>query len=239
MSPVIVLDLNRQPYLAGGMSLDLAKQFPNLRFIVQDRPHVVPLAEKLWEHEMPQAVNAKRVEFMAHDFFKEQPIRGAEVYLMRYIMYVVSLLACVVEYPDSGGVPFLMIIRHNWDNERCLQILAGLTPALINSNSRILISDQVIVTTAPTVSGSATHSAHGLHPVEGFAAGISEAPYPLLRNYGYASRFKHMRDLSMMTLMNGHERTLEEWVWLAETAGLRLEKVWECRGVVWIIELRR
>lgn len=68
------------------MSLDLAKQFPELNFVVQDRPHVVALAEKLWGRDMPQAVETHRVQFMAHDFFEEQTIRGAEVYLMRYIL---------------------------------------------------------------------------------------------------------------------------------------------------------
>lgn len=90
------------------------------------------------------------------------------------------------------------------------------------------------MTTAPTVAGDS-----GIGAPENSRGIILDAPSPLLRNYGYASRFKHMRDLSMMTLMNGQERTLEEWTWLVDKAGLRVEKVWECRGVVWIMELRK
>lgn len=47
-----------------------------------------------------------------------------------------------------------------------------------------------------------------------------------------------MRDLSMMGTSNGKERTADELSVLAEKAGLRVEKVWVCRGLVWITELR-
>lgn len=105
MHPAHCFHLTNLTTPEGGMSLDLAKQFPNLHFVIQDRPHVVALAEELWKREMPQAVEAHRVEFMAHDFFKEQPIHGAEVYLMRYIMYVVvfCVLSSTME-PDVAMI---------------------------------------------------------------------------------------------------------------------------------------
>lgn len=37
---------------------------------------------------------------------------------------------------------------------------------------------------------------------------------------------------------NGKERTADEVAVLAVRSGLRVEKVWVCRGLVWITELR-
>ena len=87
-------------------------------------------------------------------------------------------------------------------------------------NSRLLIVDQVMNTTC----GS---------PV------IQRAPPPLPANYGYAWRMAHLRDLNMMTLSNGRERTPEDMVAFAAESGLKVEKIWPCRGYVWITELRK
>lgn len=72
--------------LAGGMSLELAKRFPNLNFVLQDRASVVEKAKVVWAREVPEVVTSGRIKFMAHDFSTEQPIKGAEVYLMRHIL---------------------------------------------------------------------------------------------------------------------------------------------------------
>lgn len=73
------------------MSLDLAKRYPNLKFIVQDRPKVVKQATTAWERELPDALSSGRVQLMAHDFFTEQPVKNAQVYNLRYIMLVLPL----------------------------------------------------------------------------------------------------------------------------------------------------
>ena len=72
--------------LAGGMSLELAKRFPSLNFVLQDRASVVEKAKVVWAREVPGVVASGRIKFMAHDFFTEQPIKRAEVYLMRHIL---------------------------------------------------------------------------------------------------------------------------------------------------------
>ena len=61
---------------------------------------------------------SNRVEFMPHDFFTEQPDKGADVYSFRWIF-------------------------HNWSDEYCIRILRSLTPALKNG-AMILINDNVL-----------------------------------------------------------------------------------------------
>lgn len=53
----------------------LAEKFPDLNIVVQDQPQTIADAQ-----EKP-GVNVK---FMAHDFFQEQPVIGADVYMTRW-----------------------------------------------------------------------------------------------------------------------------------------------------------
>ena len=85
--------------------------------------------------------------------------------------------------------------------------------------SRVLICDQVMNTTFG-------------------CDDISPAPSPLPANYGYYTRYCHQRDLAMMGIINGIERTPLQFKDIVEKAGLRLEKIWECRSVVGIIEVK-
>lgn len=69
-------------------------------------------------------------------------------------------------------------------------------------------------------------------------AELESAPQPLPANYGYYTRYSHQRDLAMMGIINGIERTPREWKALVEEAGLRVERIWECRSQVSIVEVR-
>lgn len=84
----------------GVVSIELARRFPTLRFIVQDREEVIAESSSL----VPKDV-ADRVTFMVHDFFTEQPVRGADVYFFRWIL-------------------------HNWSDKYCIEICRALIPAL-------------------------------------------------------------------------------------------------------------
>ena len=86
-------------------------------------------AKELWAKELPGHVAANRVSFVPHDFFTEQPVKGAAVYNLRYIMSV---------SPTPRAAPSSPASRHDWDDERALTILRGLRPAL-GADSRILI----------------------------------------------------------------------------------------------------
>jgi hypothetical protein len=66
----------------GSASIPIVQQHQNLRVIVQDQVAVVEVGAK----NVPGEVR-DRVRFMAHDFFTEQPVKGAEVYLLRWILH--------------------------------------------------------------------------------------------------------------------------------------------------------
>lgn len=71
----------------GGFVLQLLTRYPNLKFVVQDRPENVIRGEhEIFPREAPDALSSRRVSFMAHDFFQENPIKGADVYWMRGIL---------------------------------------------------------------------------------------------------------------------------------------------------------
>ncbi len=60
-----------------------------------------------------------RIEAMAHDFFKPQPIRGARAYYLRSVL-------------------------HDWPDERCRDILRQLKDAMKHGYSKILLDENVI-----------------------------------------------------------------------------------------------
>ncbi|KAF2864873.1 O-methyltransferase-domain-containing protein [Massariosphaeria phaeospora] len=93
----------------GVVAAELVRRYPKLRAVVQDLPEVIAAA--------PTGVD--RVEFQAHDFFTEQPVRDADVYLLRMIL-------------------------HNWGDAYCIRILRQLVPAL-KPGARIVINDHVVL----------------------------------------------------------------------------------------------
>lgn len=92
----------------GGVSRALAGATSNLQFIVQDLPETAKEGERLLSEEL-----RGRISFMAHDFFTPQPVKGADVYLFRFIL-------------------------HNWSDKYSISILQNLLPA-VKEGSRIVI----------------------------------------------------------------------------------------------------
>jgi hypothetical protein len=66
----------------GHVSVSLASRFESFRFVVQDLPEVVSGASSLLSEEMRE-----RIEFQAHDFMSVQPVQGANVYLLRWVLH--------------------------------------------------------------------------------------------------------------------------------------------------------
>lgn len=87
----------------------------------------------------------------------------------------------------------------------------------MGSSSRVLICDQVMNTTV------------------GFED-LAPAPSPLPANYGYYTRYSHQRDIAMMSIINGIERTPAEFKNIIEKAGLEMTRIYDCRSQVSLIE---
>lgn len=108
---------NLKPWQIGGshgfVCILLATTFPDIRCVVQDLPEVVAAGAS----KLPPAL-MNRVNFMAHDFLTEQPVKNADVYYFRWIF-------------------------HNWSDKYCVQILRNLIPAL-KPGAIILINDNCL-----------------------------------------------------------------------------------------------
>jgi 6-hydroxytryprostatin B O-methyltransferase len=112
----------------GHISAQLARHFPALRFIVQDRPELAgPFAASL------PADLRTRVAFQPHDFFTPQHAALAPP---------VGLAGA----PTPPSVFLLKHILHDWSDESAARILANLVPALraAGPRARVLIVESVV-----------------------------------------------------------------------------------------------
>ncbi|GIJ86455.1 hypothetical protein Asppvi_005344 [Aspergillus pseudoviridinutans] len=98
---------------SGHASIALAETYSQLRFIVQDLPMVIETSQS----QVPDAMRS-RITFQSHDFFTPQPVRDADVYLLRMIL-------------------------HDWPREEAQKILSHLAAAL-RPGARILVMDTVL-----------------------------------------------------------------------------------------------
>jgi 6-hydroxytryprostatin B O-methyltransferase len=102
----------------GNAAIRLARRFQDLEFVVQDLPENAAAGEATIGEQ--GSMIASRIRFQGHDFFQEQPVLGAQAYLLRMIL-------------------------HDWPLSEATKILASLVPALTES-SRIVIMDAVLPT---------------------------------------------------------------------------------------------
>ena len=93
----------------GTVSKALAKAFPSLIFIVEDRPDV------LLKADIGDQGRSQRIWYLEHDIFQPQPIKNAAVYFIRRVLM-------------------------EFDDEKAVQILRALTPAL-KKGAIVLLQD--------------------------------------------------------------------------------------------------
>lgn len=98
----------------GTLSIALCSAFPALSCTVQDRAEVVEQAKQANMHPAIEG----HISFMAHDFFEEQPVKAAAVYVLRWIL-------------------------HDWSDTYAIKILRALVSALVET-SRVLICEVVL-----------------------------------------------------------------------------------------------
>jgi hypothetical protein len=86
---------------------------PSFSVIVQDLPRVIEVAL-----EQNPNWHSTKVSYQVHNFFDEQPVKGADAYFMRHIF-------------------------HNHPDRECVDIVRALLPAL-KSGARVLVSEYVV-----------------------------------------------------------------------------------------------
>ena len=93
----------------GQLGIELAQRHAFIQCVVQDLPETI-------KHSIPVPPGLQgRVRFMEHDFFQEQPIVGAEVYMLRWIL-------------------------HDWSDDYAVKILQALVPAL-RPGSKVIVNE--------------------------------------------------------------------------------------------------
>jgi 6-hydroxytryprostatin B O-methyltransferase len=102
----------------GDASIGLAKKYPKPFFFVQDLVDTIQNAQK--RATDLSADISQRIQFQAHDFFTPQPVKDADVYLLRMIL-------------------------HDWPHAESVRILQHLVDAL-KPGARIIIMDMVLPT---------------------------------------------------------------------------------------------
>ena len=98
--------------VGGGQGLvarALAEVTKHMRFIVQDLAANVEAGQK----SLPETLKA-RISYVEHDFFTQQPVKGAKVYFFRWVM-------------------------HNWSDKYALRILQNLVPAMRDGSRVVLL----------------------------------------------------------------------------------------------------
>ena len=103
--PQLVVDVGGSH---GSVTCQILRKYPTIHAVVEDLPEVVAKAQ------VPPDLE-QRLSFRAHDFFTEQPVRGADVYFLRSIF-------------------------HDWPDQHGIRILRNLIPAL-KPGARVVLNE--------------------------------------------------------------------------------------------------
>ncbi|KAI0653060.1 S-adenosyl-L-methionine-dependent methyltransferase [Cubamyces menziesii] len=187
----------------GSVSVQLAEPHPHLRLVVQDRAQTVAIAPKMWGDAHKDLFDSGRVSFQAQDFFEPQPQ--------------------ALQVPGAGAVahPAVYLVTrvlHNWPDADCIKILANLRAAA-GADTKLIIHDMIL---QPLCAESAESSSSITADNKPTSVSSLQAP---LENWGKAVAPGHLADITMLTLMNARERTLEELRALTLAAGWRITDV--------------
>lgn len=67
----------------GQVSVRIASKYPEMKFVVQDDEAILEAGQA---EGVPENVK-DRITWMPHNFFDKQPVKGADVYLFRFILH--------------------------------------------------------------------------------------------------------------------------------------------------------
>ncbi|KAJ7191645.1 S-adenosyl-L-methionine-dependent methyltransferase [Mycena pura] len=120
----------------GFTAMTIAQKYPKLRVVVQDLEHAVEGAKGLWKKSFPSHIESKMVEFQAFDFHDPQPVKNADVFMLRYI-------------------------AHNWNDVVFPKILQNLRDVAQPTTQLVIIEKILSLATAPGSEVANTPGAHG------------------------------------------------------------------------------
>ncbi|OCH93672.1 O-methyltransferase [Obba rivulosa] len=119
----------------------------------------------------------------------------------------------------DASVFILRAIVHDWSDTYAIKIIRQLREAA-TSETKLVVVDTIVRYTCS--SGKEFEDIPG--------ANISDAPAPLLANYGIGGTSVYQIDLQMMVLVNSLERTLRQFVDVLHAGGWKLEHVSRTEG---------
>lgn len=186
----------------GSACYEIMKKNPLLKFTIQDLQNAVDQAIASWNYHEPKAIADGQVTIQTHDFFSPQPIKNADVFLLRNIL-------------------------HDWPNAKAVEILRQLRGAAIPGKTKLVVIDAIVGYACATDQGK-IQGAEGI-VFEGSDKG-RKVPVGLLPNLGRAGARNYHLDITMLAKFNAQERTLRDHIEVTEASGWKIQKVYSPEG---------
>jgi len=185
------------------VALSLARSYPSLRIVLQDRAEVIVQAEAFWQKHFPQAVSSKRIILEAHNLFDVQNRKGVRVFFVRFVI-------------------------REWNDETAVKILKNLSLASSSSTKLILVERTVTNWSQESVKDCPLQTWEILKdvrvPQHVQSSFCHDANHPqILEETGRP--LMDLLDSQLMLYGLGRERTLEELVLMLHAADWKVEKI--------------
>jgi len=186
----------------GSACREIMEKNPLVKFTVQDLPSVCDQAVVYWNQYDPKAIPDGRVMIQVRDFFTPQPVKDADIFLLRHIL-------------------------HDWSNSRAIEILKRLREAAVPGKTRMVVIDVIIQYACAADREQIGRVENVVFEEQGKKG---EAPMGLLSNLGRASARNYLLDLMMLTKYNGQERTLGDHIRVMEASGWKIKQIYSPKG---------